>query len=92
LLAHELAHVLQQGPTSSAATGSGSLEVAPPDGSLEREADRAADAAMSQRPVGQGDASIGGTVAPVRQAGSEGLVLREPTPKEGQVLGPFDEP
>lgn len=46
LLAHELAHVVQQRGGDGAPTGASTIGVGPSDGPAEREADRAAEAAM----------------------------------------------
>jgi hypothetical protein len=61
LLAHELAHVVQQGGGSSS-HGGGAIEIAEATGPEERDADRLADAALA------GDAAVAATRAPPRLA------------------------
>ena len=71
LLAHEVAHVVQQrrGPVT-AARAAGGLAVAPAGSPEEREADAAADALLSGRPFDFGAAGDSGAAAAAGPAGA----------------------
>jgi hypothetical protein len=72
LLAHELAHVVQQtghSPTSTTSVTSGALELGPPDDHFEREADRAASRVAA-------GADLHGAHGAAPDAGSAGRVQR----------------
>lgn len=88
LLAHELAHVVQQSQISSAAPGAQDLAVVPPDAKSEREADAAAQSVLSGTGVAHG-AALTPAPAPTvqRQAGAEvaGLVMGGLGLLQGQV-------
>jgi hypothetical protein len=75
LIAHELAHTLQQGVIAD--RGVDNIEIDPVDSALEREADAAADAALAARPA------LAARSARVRAAGARGvqakLLQRQPT-------------
>jgi len=89
LLAHEVAHVVQQrrGPVT-AARAAGGLAVAPPGSPEEREADAAADALLSGRPFDFGAASGSGAAAAA--AGPGRRVIQRYMAWEHCMLGDLD--
>jgi hypothetical protein len=74
LIAHELAHVVQQ---SSRAAPIAKLEIGPKDSSLEREADRASTAAVAGGPVSLSSAPATGAAQMQRQTGFGEVRLAE---------------
>jgi hypothetical protein len=92
LLAHELAHVVQQSQVSTAAPGATDLAVVPPDAKSEREADAVQDALGGAGLNGRPELTPSPSPLVQRQTGAEvaGLALAAGGLLQGQVNGKQD--